>query len=382
MRPGQQTTGWKAQAVLHPVFAVTGMAHVVGGAVMPSLAAAFHMTDSQAGTIFLLYFGGSALGAFLCRGSYSRSLSIGFVFMALCGAGVALASRQILPVAFLLFGVSVGMPMSAVSLWVGRNVRENRAASLTLLNFTWSCGALLSPLLAGRILEHHSYQAVYWAIAFVALGSSIVCFLTMRDGRERELVNGNQKASSAWLLIALFALAAFLQVGIENTSAAWLTTFVMRASGSGLVMAAYASSLYWVGFLASRAASSWLLIKADMKLVRRAAILSALVFAVLFIATPSTSVRAVAMFFLGASLAPIYPLVLAGFFARARFTGDSRWILATAGFGGSVLPWFAGWLSSQTTSLRIGMLVIPAALLLQVALLPAMAKPEKEAATS
>jgi fucose permease len=78
------------------------------------------------------------------------------------------------------------------------------------------------------------------------------------------------------------------------------------------------------------------------------------------------------MFLLGVSLAPTYPLVLAGFFARSRHTADSRWILFTAGFGGSVLPWIAGFTSSHTGSIRTGMITIPAALLLMGLLAPAL----------
>jgi fucose permease len=78
------------------------------------------------------------------------------------------------------------------------------------------------------------------------------------------------------------------------------------------------------------------------------------------------------MFLLGASLAPTYPLVLAGFFARTSRTADTRWILFTAGFGGSVLPWIAGFVSTHTGSLQTGMLVIPASLLLMAFLLPGL----------
>jgi fucose permease len=47
-------------------------------------------------------------------------------------------------------------------------------------------------------------------------------------------------------------------------------------------------------------------------------------------------------------------------------------VLATAGFGGSVLPWLAGWISTHSGSLRVGILTIPAAMLLMIFVLPAM----------
>jgi fucose permease len=76
------------------------------------------------------------------------------------------------------------------------------------------------------------------------------------------------------------------------------------------------------------------------------------------------------MIILGAALAPIFPLLLSRFFARARQSSDSRWVLAVCGFGGSVLPWLTGWVSAQSGSLRLGLITIPAALLLMVFMLP------------
>ena len=64
--------------MLHPVFALTGVLHVVGGAVLPSLAARLHLSDSASGLLFLLYFAGTSIGALLCRGSYARLMTIGF----------------------------------------------------------------------------------------------------------------------------------------------------------------------------------------------------------------------------------------------------------------------------------------------------------------
>lgn len=372
MNRNADASGWKSQLVLHSVFTLTGIAHIVGGAVMPSIAATFHLSDRQSGTLFLLYFGGSALGALLCRGNYVRDMWMGFAAMSVFGVGVGLSSATLLPAAFLLFGVSVGMAMSAVSLFVGRNIAAKRASVLTLLNFSWSCGALLSPLLAGWLLQSHTYRAVYFTIAAVSLPSALVCALTLRDHSESEVSGTPYESRTALGLILLFAFAAFMQVGIENTSTAWLTTFTMREAGNGIVMAAYATSLYWAGFLISRAAASVLLLKAKSDNVLVVCVAAALLGAVLLVAASTVVVRSAAMLILGASLAPIYPLILNGFFARARRTGDSRWILATAGFGGSILPWFAGMLSTQSGSLRVGMMLIPAALLALAVALPAM----------
>jgi fucose permease len=86
------------------------------------------------------------------------------------------------------------------------------------------------------------------------------------------------------------------------------------------------------------------------------------------------------MLALGAALAPIFPLLLSRFFARASNASDSRWVLSICGFGGSVLPWLTGWLSGSFGSLRIGLATVPAALACILLLLPlALGKNKAEA---
>ncbi|MFZ0745689.1 MAG: MFS transporter [Terracidiphilus sp.] len=359
-------------AVLHPVFALTGVLQAIGGPLLPSLATAFHLTDSQSGLLFLLYFGGTSLGAFFCRVNYARSMALGFVAMAACCLGVAASNRLLLPPLFLLLGISVGVPMSAVSLFAGRNFGARCAPLLTFLNFSWSAGALAAPLLAAQVLIHHSYRAAYVVLAIASAVAALACGFLLQDVPEPVRLGTTTRTFSNLHLILVFALVAFLQVGVENTAAAWLSTYALRMAGSGVVLAAASSSFYWVGFLASRGISSLVLLRASPVRVFRIAVAVALAAALLLAGIPTVAGRSVAMFLLGAALAPIYPLVISGFFARARHTSDSRWVLATSGFGGSVLPWLAGWISSSTGSLRLGMLTIPAALLLMVFVLPAM----------
>lgn len=362
-------------AVLHPVFALTGVLHTVGGALLPSLAARFHLSDSTSGLLFLLYFAGTSLGALLCRGSYARLITIGFAAMVCTCFAVAACPRSLLAPAFLLLGISVGVPMSAVTLLVGRAYPARCAPLLTFLNFSWSIGGLCAPLIAARALMHHSYQAAYILFAFASAVATLACALVLRDSPEPVRASADTRTNTALYLIVVFAFAAFLQVGIENTVAAWLPTYALRTAAAGLVLAAASTSFYWAGFLCSRGLSSLLLLRAEPMRVFRIAVAFAFVSALLLVFASSLPVRNIAMFLLGASLAPTYPLVLAGFFARSRHTADSRWILFTAGFGGSVLPWIAGFTSTHTGSLRTGMLTIPSALLLMALLLPTLREP-------
>ncbi|MGA8043468.1 MAG: MFS transporter [Terracidiphilus sp.] len=364
--------------VLHPVFALTGVVQAIGGSLLPSMAAHFHLVDRQSGLLFLFFFAGSSLGAVFCRRNYARSLALSFLLMAGCCLGISLVSRPLLPAVFFLFGISNGIPMSAVNLLVGRSFPERCAPLLTFLNFSWSAGALAAPLMAARVLVHHDFRAAYLLLAGMAAAAALACALLLEDAAEAPRIERAITRGTQLRLILLFAFAGFLQVGVENTAVTWLASYLLRMTGTGAVQAAAASSLYFAGFLVSRGLSSLVLLRADATKVLRFAVLTSLAAGLLLFVLPSAGSRNAAMVLLGASLAPIYPLLIASFFARARQSSDTRWILATAGFGGSVLPWIAGWISSHTGSLRMGMLTIPAALALMTLLLPVMRPPQAE----
>lgn len=347
---------------------------------MPSIAAAFHLRDSQSGLLFFLYFSGSSVGALLCRWNYSRTITIGFVAASACCMGVANAGQHLLPVVFFLLGVGVGVPMSAISLYVGRAFPERCAPILTFLNFVWSLGALAAPLVAARILTHDTFRSAYQGLALVSLAAAAACGAFLKEAPEPAREHAGATRASSLLLIVSFALAAFLQVGVENTSTAWLSSYVMREAGIGAALAAAASSVYWMGFLASRGATSLVLLRARTSVVFGAAIGLAFAASLMLALAPTAAKNQVAMSLLGIGLAPIYPLLIAEFLARAKHTSEARWVMAAAGFGGSVTPWLAGWISTQTGSLRLGMLTIPASIALMVVLVPMLKRPHAAAA--
>lgn len=356
--------------VLHLAFALTGVCHSIPGPLLPSLATIFHLNDSQSGLLLTAYYAGTSLGALLCGRNHARTLSFGF--LALTGAciGVALTNRMLVHPLFLLLGICVGMPMTAVSMYAGRTFGSRSAAALTFLNFTWSAGALVAPLFAARLLINHTFRAAYIILAFAAALAALACWLQIEDVPEPSLNPTLSSGSGNLRFIALFALLTFLEVGVENTTGSWLATYVLRTSGNGAAVAAAASSLYWCGFLASRGLSSLVLLRVNPARLLRFTVMAGLMAAVLLVSFSGTPVHVIAMVLLGAALAPIFPLLLASFFARARRSSDSRWVLAFCGFGGSVLPWLTGLISAHFGSLRVGLLTIPAALLLILCVLP------------
>ena len=357
-------------AVLHPAFALTGICHSISGPLLPSLAPVFQVNDSQTGFLLFVYFAGTSVGALLCGRRHARTLFLGFLALTAAGFAVSATNRVFLYPAFLLFGIGVGVPMTAVSMYAGHAFGARSAAPLTFLNFSWSAGALLAPLLAARLLLQHTFRAAYVILACAALMAALACRIQLEDAAEAEPRPAATSRTPNLRLIALFAFLTFLEVGVEDTSASWLTTYVLRTAGTGAAWAAAASSLYWAGFLVSRGLSSLLLLRVAPGRVLRMAVAIGILAGAGLLAVSGTAALVLAMVILGAALAPIFPLLLAQFFARASDSSDSRWVLAVCGFGGSVLPWIAGFVSARAGSLRPGLAVIPAALLVIALTLP------------
>ena len=355
--------------VVHAGFALTGVLHAIGGALLPSIAQAFHLADRQSGLLFFLYFGGTALGALLCVGRYARLMAAGFAVVAAACLGIAHADAVLLWPLFLVLGIGVGIPMSAVSMFAGRKFADRSAAPLTFLNFSWSAGALLAPLLAAQLLLRHTYRDAYLALSVAALAAAVACWFVLEDPPVKLAPSTHSGLRNVgW--IVLFSMLTFLEVGIENTTATWLATYAMRGESVSAAGGAASSALYWSGFLVSRGLFSLVLLRGDPRRVLRGAVVVAVIAAALLIAIPGAVERGFAMLALGAALAPVFPLMLARFFARAGNASDSRWVLSVCGFGGSVLPWITGWLSGSFGGLRIGLATVPAALTCILLLLP------------
>jgi fucose permease len=229
----------------------------------------------------------------------------------------------------------------------------------------------MAPLLAARLLLAHTYRTAYIILASIAAVAALTCWLQLEDVSAAARLRSPARAMSLRIIL-LFALLTFLEVGIENTAGSWFATYVLRTSGGGASLAAATTSFYLAGFLTSRGLSSMLLLRVDPKSLLRLAIGAAFVAAIVLVGLSGTADHAVAMLILGAALAPIFPLLLARFFAIAETSSDSRWVLAVCGFGGSVLPWLTGWVSARSGSLRLGLITVPAALFLILCLLPLM----------
>jgi fucose permease len=148
----------------------------------------------------------------------------------------------------------------------------------------------------------------------------------------------------------------------------WLTTYTVRFSDTHLLGGQSAIVLLWSALTAGRALSSAALrIIPESSLQRLGMALSILWIAALATTShgPLLSLYSV---LLGLSLAPFFPTTFALLIESRPTARAAGFILAVSGLGAALFPWMMGFVSTQSGSLRVAM-VVPLALALTLLLL-------------
>lgn len=364
--------------VLQLGFAITGIGDTVLGPLLPSLAPALHLSDNTSGLLLLALFSSSSCGALLARGDMSRSLASGFALMALGAFTLIFSTGPRSAIGFcFIYGLGLGLAMTATSLFVGRNYQERRGVILSLINFLWSLGAALSPLLVARLVAHHTFRSVFGVIALAAIAASALVAGVLRDhGSDPVQSKGSMDEPSdnyrIWLTV-VFALMLFLETGVEATIGGWLSTFARRTVIPDPVRAAAASSFFWTAFLVGRALCSIILLRLKEGRLLWGAVLLSVTGASLLLLSHSIGMLAITAILAGLGAAPVFPLSISLLMAnnlRSTHVGIS---LAICGTAGAIFPWVTGLISAHTGSLRLAMVVPVTLQVAMIAILSATA---------
>jgi len=354
--------------LMHAVFVLAGLGTMLLGPILPLLARYWRLNDSQSGLLLLAQFIGATIGGVTVSSKLATGLArgllaanIGFlIFAEAPNLYVALP-------ALVLGGFGVGRIIATVNIIAGARYTANRGSALARLNFTWSFGALLSPLLAAWLIPHIplGYLLISFATLFllcaVALIAQLRPWIKAGPAHTSEITSTTiPEPTIAPRLFLYFATLLFLYGGIETCLSGWLTTYALRYGQTSLVLSEYTMVLLLCGLTAGRALASWLLLKMrDTTLQRIALVLSAALAAALALAHQAAWIASLAVL-LGVALAPIFPATFAIFMENRPPARTAGIVLAASGLGAAALPWLMGVISTHTRSLQVA-LALPVA---------------------
>lgn len=237
-----------------------GLFFILPGALTPTLSEYFGVSLSMIGycfsfmvvarTVGNLYAGRNFLRLRLHRFMLLTTLlSIGLLIMPFF-----VKSLLIFNVATITVSVLLGMHFAVSNniilyLYVGRK----RSQITNYLNFFYSAGAILSPLVFSFILR----EGLYWAWIFVVVAVLLLPSLLVLKADEGQFFADDEDGTEAAQLqlnkhMKLGALSIGLNVMAEIIFSAWLPVFLIERLALTLPAAAFALVMLWLGFAAGR----------------------------------------------------------------------------------------------------------------------------------
>ena len=341
-------------------FVLTGLGTAMLGPILPLLAHQWHLRDEQSGLLLLAQFCGSFVGGASMTWHLRRGLLVGLSTAAIGVGCFALAPG--LPLAccgLLVGGFGIGHSITAINILAAQRFSVNRASALALLNFFWSLGAILAPLLTAALSGRLRLSSMLGGFAGLLAACAVAAAVEMRSGFGDAPVDGDAQRARGLRpqAMLLFTGMLFFYGGLETCLSGWLTTYSLRYGNHLLTVSEYTTLLFWMSLTAGRAASSFLLLLLPEIRVWRFALAATVLLTISLAASHTTAAIAISTVLLGLCLAPWFPVafsLLMGEQPRARQAGV---VISVSGLGAAALPWIMGVISTRAGGLQVALVV-------------------------
>jgi fucose permease len=362
----EQRARFTASAVAYALFVPVGLITVMLGPLLPILSEHWSLNDTQGGNLVTAQFLGSLLGTvfsgpLVSRLAFRRTMVLGVVLMAL---GVAtLVSRDYVwaAVSVFCYGAGIGITVPTTNLLVARTAGPERAASLNLLNFFWSAGAVICPFLLAFTLAHGGVAAFLFLLfgAFAVLTLAFLLVPIPRTDAELDPTTSRAAGHLRIALMVLFAALFFLYVGTESALGSWLATYAKRSgsqdSSGWMTVPAY----FYGALLLGRLAAAWTLKRISaLTQARLASLLATGGVAALLYSRTTPGIASTAAI-VGLGLSTLYPIAI-GLASVGLGTAAERimgTLFAFSTLGGACVPWLVGFSSTHYGDLRTALLI-------------------------
>lgn len=370
--PRPPSTSNSAQALTlaaYASFVPIGIATVLLGPMLPVLSARWSLNYAQAGALFPIQYVASTLavavsGELASRRGFRFAIKTGLLLMS-AGVGLLLIGPKPLGmVCIAAYGGGLGLAVPAANLLVAAVNPGRRSATLNVLNFCWSAGAVACPFLVAGAVESHRVPlflgilagfALLMAVGIAAMPSSIVEPAAKNDAAGETGVAIPWRNSSFLVLAVLF----FLYVGVENGFGLWLATYSKSLGEMSPTMAIITSSFFYAAMMLGRWLAPLLLRLTDeIRLVQAGLLVACAGMAGLILSHGLRGVM-VSASVAGLGLSYVYPITIS-LFSREFPSAPARLgsiLFTSSNIGGGLLPWMVGVSSNHFGSLKVGLAV-------------------------
>jgi len=346
-------------------FLPIGIVTVLLGPMLPTLSTRWLLNYSQAGALFNAQYLASTLAVFLsgllvARWGYRFAMKAGLLFVIAGLAFLLSGSKALGIVCIAAYGGGLGLAVPAANLLVAELNPSRRSATLNVLNFCWSAGAVACPFLVAAAAKKHQVPlmlglvagCVFLLLAGIAgMPSSIVEPAIVKDASGE--INWKNQAMPA--LAALF----FVYVGTENGFGGWIATYSKSLGKMTPTMSLMTPSVFYAALTLGRwLAPLSLRFLDEIRLVQAGLLVACAGTGGLVLSHGLPGVVASASL-AGLGLAGVYPITISllsrEFGPAASKVGSVMFTLSN--LGGGLFPWMVGVSSSRFGTLKAGLAV-------------------------
>lgn len=368
--------------ILHVIFFLSGIATVLIGQVLPILARQFSLNDLWLSYFFPAQFSGSMLGTlfssrFARRDAQLTAAAVGGMAMVL---GLLLMNVEVLQfclAGFFVNGIGIGLTLPSINMTIVELESHRSGAALSLLNFCWGVGAIISKPFVDVFGTANSVGLTTVVLAFALFFPTLLLFISKKDKPVHvHQTDETETGLPIWTmpLAWMIALFNFIHVGFESGIGGWLTTYTERVAGGTTVGWLSPTLLYFSFFVIGRGVAPILFKRLDeiKMLFLGLAIGFAGVVTVSF--ARDVSLLSVGAVISGFGTSWIFPANVSRF---SRAFGQAAIRKATPFFvcgtlGAASVTWLIGYVSDRSGDLRNGMFVLAASVVLLILLQTAL----------
>ena len=349
-------------------FVPIGIATVLLGPMLPILSARWSLNYSQAGALFTAQYMVSTVavalsGVLVSRWGFRFAIKTGLVLMSV-GVGLLLAGPKLLGILCIgAYGGGLGLAVPAANLLVAEVNPGRRSATLNLLNFCWSAGAVACPFLVAAAAKGHRIPVFLGAVAGFALAVAVGIAVMPASIVEPSSNDASRKTGPAirFMQNAVVMLGAlfFLYVGVENGFGGWIASYAKSLGNLTPSQAVMSPSFFYAALMLGRWAAPLALRSIDeVRLVQGGLLVGCAGMGGLVLSHEWWGVILSASV-AGLGLACVYPITISllsrEFGAGAARIGSLMFFLSN--IGGGLLPWVVGLSSNHFDSLKAGLAV-------------------------
>jgi FHS family glucose/mannose:H+ symporter-like MFS transporter len=350
-------------------FVPIGIVTVLLGPLLPTLSTQWSLNYEKAGALFTIQFLASTVwvalsGVCISRWGFRFAIKAGLLAMTLGVAGLAYSSRAWGMVCIAIYGAGLGLAVPAANLLVAAVNPTRRGSALSLLNFSWSVGAVACPFLVAPAARHGQVPLLLIGVAgfllAVLLGIAIVTSHAIEPSTVRESTRG-KLSQIDWKngQLLLFATLFFLYVGLENALGGWIASYAKALGIGSIELSLMTPSFFYSALMIGRWLASLLLHTIDEVTLARSGLVTACGGMACLLLFHTLSAVLIGAGVAGLGLSAIYPITISllsrSFGEQASSVGSV--VFTAANLGGAFLPWLVGFTSGRLGGLKAGMAV-------------------------